>query len=171
MEFGIKILELLVVGGCVVTIAGIISLILNRKQIDDKVGKISFRESMDLLELPVVTFVNNGKKLNFLLDTGASYSSINERDLNGLSYNYTGETGFGFGVEGVLQEDRGYIRMGVKYRNKDYEEEFQVVNLNSAFDIIKQEYGVNLHGILGNSFFQKYRYVLDFDKLIAYSCV
>ena len=37
--------------------------------------------------------------------------------------------------------------------------------------MIKLEYGINLHGILGSTFFQKYRYVLNFDELVAYSMV
>ena len=40
-------------------------------------SKISFKESMDLTELPVATFNCNRKKLNFLLDTGSNLSYIN----------------------------------------------------------------------------------------------
>ena len=38
---------------------------------------MSFRESMDLTELPVVTFYQGDKKINFLLDTGSNNSLIN----------------------------------------------------------------------------------------------
>ena len=102
MEFVWKIVAMIVVLACVAIIAGVVNLIMNRRKIDPKVGRISFRESMDLVELPIVTFMNNGKKLNFLLDTGASYSSINEAALEGLSYVETGETGFGMGIEGTV---------------------------------------------------------------------
>ena len=107
----------------------------------------------------------------FLLDTGASYSSINEAALEGITYVETGERGYGMGIEGNVQEDRGYVRMNVDYRSQSYEDDFQVVDLSQAFGMIKQEYGINLHGILGSTFFQKYRYVLDFSELIAYSMV
>ena len=40
--------------------------------------KISFKEALDLTELPVVTFIGKGKKLNFLIDTGANNSILNE---------------------------------------------------------------------------------------------
>lgn len=171
MEFVWEIVAVLVILACVAIIAEVVNLIMNRRKIDPKVGRISFRESMDLVELPIVTFMNNGRKLNFLLDTGASYSSINEAALEGLSYVYTGETGFGIGIEGTIKEDRGYIRMDVGYRSQSYEDDFQVVDLSQAFGMIKQEYGINLHGILGSTFFQKYRYVLNFDELVAYSMV
>lgn len=171
MEFVWKIVAMIVTLACVAIIAGVANLIMNRRKIDPKVGRISFRESMDLVELPIVTFMNNGKKLNFLLDTGASYSSINEAALEGLSYEETGESGFGMGIEGNIKEDRGYVRMNVDYRSASYEDDFQVVDLSQAFGMIKQEYGINLHGILGSTFFQKYRYALNFDELVAYSMV
>lgn len=170
MEFVWKTVAMIVVLACVAIIAGVVNLIMNRRKIDPKVGRISFRESMDLVELPIVTFMNNGRKLNFLLDTGASYSSINEAALEGLSYEETGESGGHFGIEGTIQESK-YVRMNVGYRSQSYEDDFQVVDLSQAFGNIKQEFGINLHGIIGNSFFQKYRYVLDFSELIAYSMV
>ena len=37
-----------------------------------KSSEISFREAMDLAELPVITFYNGDKKINFLLDTGSN---------------------------------------------------------------------------------------------------
>lgn len=171
MEFIWKIVASLVVLAVVVILAWVVNLIMSKRKIDPKVGRISFKESMDLVELPIVTFMNNGKKLNFLLDTGATYSSINEAALEGLSYEKTEESGFGIGIEGNVQENRGYIRMNVDYRSQSYEEDFQVVDLNQAFGVMKQECGINLHGILGNTFFQKYRYVLNFDELVAYSMI
>lgn len=170
MEFVWKTVAMIVVLACVAIIAGVVNLIMNRRKIDPKVGRISFRESMDLVELPIVTFMNNGRKLNFLLDTGASYSSINKAALEGLSYEEAGESGGYFGIEGTIQESR-YVRMNVGYRSQSYEDDFQVVDLSQAFGNIKKEFGINLHGIIGNTFFQKYKYVLNFDELVAYSMV
>ena len=34
---------------------------------------------------------------------------------------------------------------------------------------MKKEYGVTIHGLLGTGFFQKYKYVLDFNEMVAYS--
>lgn len=174
MEFLIKIVAIIVVLVLVAITAGIVNLTMNsrmnRRKIDPKVGRISFRESMDLVELPIITFMNNGKKLNFLLDTGASYSSLNEAALEGLSYISTEESGGHFGIDGTIKQ-AGYVKMSVDYKNQSYEDEFQVVDLSIAFGNIKQDFGVTLHGILGNTFFQKYKYVLDFSELAAYSII
>lgn len=40
--------------------------------------------------------------------------------------------------------------------------------MSGAFAQLKSMYGIQIHGILGTSFFQKYRYVLDFAELTAY---
>ena len=42
---------------------------------------ISFKEAMDLVELPIITFYNCNTKLNFLLDTGSNNSHINKKML------------------------------------------------------------------------------------------
>ena len=65
--------------------------------------------------------------------------------------------------------DVSYIKASLEYKEEGYEEEFQVVDMSAAFGQIKAESGVNLSGIIGSLFFKKYRYILDFESLIAYS--
>lgn len=136
----------------------------NRKKND---SKISFRESMDLTELPVVTFYNGDKKLNFLLDTGSNVSHINSSVIHLLDHTKTDQKTDTIGMEGN-KVSNDICKMTVYYRNQRFEEDFIISDLNDAFDIIKQEDGVQIHGILGSKFFEKYRYVLDFSELIAY---
>lgn len=164
MEFILKIIFVLVLVGVAAYIAHIVDLSRN------KIKQMSFRETMDLCDLPIVTFTNNGKKLNFLLDTGSSRSVINSKELEALTYNNLDKAGDVYGVDGKRQ-DVFFIEMAINYKDKDYSEEFQVINMNAAFNNLKTDYGVNLHGILSSTFFQKYKYVLDFDELVAYSRV
>ena len=46
--------------------------------------KISFKEGLDLTELPIVTFKQGDKKLHFLLDTGSNISYINSEVIKDL---------------------------------------------------------------------------------------
>ena len=46
---------------------------------------------------------------------------------------------------------------------------FPVKDLGDSMDMVKQEYGVRIHGVLGAKFLDKYSYVLDFANLIAYT--
>lgn len=130
--------------------------------------KMSFKESMNLTELPVITFYNKSTKLNFLLDTGSNECVINSKIIDSLNYTKLDKKGSVFGMEGN-SIDIDYISIDFTYNNKSYSSSFQVVDMQDAFDRVKQESGVTIHGILGNLFFEKYKYVLDFKELAAYT--
>lgn len=166
MEFILKIMFVLLLAGIAVIAAHFVDLARKKTSYDS----MSFRETMDLCELPIVTFMNNGKKLNFLLDTGASKSVIHSGALDGLTYRSLNKSGDLYGIDGKRQ-DASFISMSIRYRSKDYSEEFQSVDMSIPFSNLKSDFGVNLHGILSSTFFQKYRYVLNFDELVAYSMV
>ena len=130
--------------------------------------KMSFKESMNLTELPVITFYNESTKLNFLLDTGSNECVINSKIIDSLNYTKLDKKGSVFGIEGN-SIDINYISIDFTYNNKSYSSSFQVVDMQDAFDRVKQESGVTIHGILGNLFFEKYKYILDFKELAAYT--
>ena len=129
---------------------------------------MSFREAMDLVELPVVTFYNKDAKLNFLLDTGSDLSYINKSILPSLKYKEVNESRSIISVGGNSQT-LGCCDMTVTYRNQKFIDRFYISNLDEAFGAIKAETGVQIHGILGSKFFTKYKYILDFETLVAYS--
>lgn len=156
----------------VVLIIVLLSIMLNELDIKlrnnrNKVN-ISFKESMDLTELPIITFYNNNTKLNFILDTGANTSAIDSKCLTNINYKPTNSTVDVIGIEGTPQRVE-LIDVSLKYKDREYKDTFQVVDLSKPFSKIKKDTGVNLSGILGNKFFTKYKYILDFDNLIAYS--
>ncbi len=150
----------------VLVISFIANTIDNVKKKND--SKISFKEAMDLVELPVVTFMNGDKKLNFLLDTGSNVSYINNSVLPLLAHEKTGKEMNTMGIDGNKVNNQ-FCKMSVTYKNQVFEDEFSIADLEEAFSVIKQESGVQIHGILGSKFFERYKYVLDFKKLIAYT--
>ena len=154
---------------CVVILVLVIVFITNT--IDDirkrNNSRISFKEAMDLVELPVVTFYNGDTKLNFLLDTGSNVSYINSSIIPLLVHEKTDKEMNTIGIEGNKVSNQ-FCKMSVTYKNQVFEEEFSIADLNEAFNVIKQESGVQIHGILGSKFFERYKYVLDFKELIAY---
>ena len=156
-------------------IVGVVILVLViafiAKTIDDirkrNNSKISFKEAMDLVELPVVTFYNGDTKLNFLLDTGSNVSYINSSIIPLLVHEKTDKEMNTIGIEGNKVSNQ-FCKMSVTYKNQVFEEEFSIADLDEAFSVVKQESGVQIHGILGSKFFDKYKYFLDFKELIAY---
>lgn len=135
---------------------------------ENKFETISFRESFDLTEMPIVSFQNNGKTLNFLLDTGSTISHIDKSVIDSLEFIKLKKKAIVTGLEGITAQNKS-VRMNIEYKGKPYGETFSVSDLSGPFNQIKKESGVNLHGILGTSFFNTYKYVVDFKEFIAYS--
>lgn len=135
--------------------------------IKKKNSEISFREAMNLVELPVITFYNGDRKINFLLDTGSNISYLNKSIVSSLVVESTGEESNIIGIEGNKVNCK-ICKMIIRRKNQEFEEEFSIADLDKAFRIVKEESGVQIHGILGSRFFEKYKYVLDFKDYIAY---
>ena len=155
---------------CIVTILTMIiySIIIVKKNKKQKF-RISFKEALDLTSLPIITFVSGKTKLNFLLDTGSNSSHIDSKVLHdsNIEYQTINIKHTVIGIEGKEQETTPCI-LTVKYKETIFTSEFCITDLSGAFNAIKAEYGVQIHGIIGNEFFQKYKYVIDFQELMCY---
>ena len=145
----------------------LMSVVMIYKVIHKNKTKISFKESMDLTEMPVITFINNNKKLNFLLDTGSNDSYINSSILKDLDFTPLSKSSVMVMANGA-KANTEKCRMKIFYKNSSFETDFNIFDMDVAFAAIKTESGVQIHGILGSLFFQKYKYVLDFGSLVAY---
>ena len=161
------VLKIIVILLAVIFVAVVVNSIEDYRR-QKKKEVMSFREAVDLTELPIVTFYNNDKKLNFLLDTGSDLSYINKSILPSLEYKEINESRNIISVGGNTQS-LGCCDMTVTYKNKKFIDRFYISDLDEAFGAIKAETGVQIHGILGSKFFAKYKYILDFESLIAYS--
>lgn len=149
-----------------ILIISVIVLIASKKYKNKEF--ISFRESLALAELPVITFYQGQTKINLILDTGANKSIINKKCIKNLKYEKTERVACITGISGGI-EDNPIINMPFCYKDVEYNDFFQVTDISNTINTIKQTTGVTIHGILGNDFMQKYKYVLDFDKMVAYS--
>ena len=143
------------------------------KKIINKVFNIhpnamSFQNSMDLAELPVVTFRQGDKKINFLLDTGSNNCVIDSNALKDIKHAMLDCKTNLYGLEGNAQ-NTGICIIKVTYKDKEYECPYVIQDMSAAFAAIKKETGVTINGMLGSRFFNEFKYVLDFDELIAYS--
>lgn len=131
--------------------------------------KISFKESLDLTELPVVTFIGKGKKLNFLIDTGANNSILNESVSNKLKLEYEEIEGVETNTAGGNINLNKIVNLVITFDDKrEYNECFLISDMDEVFSNIKAETGVLIHGILGSNFFAKYKYIIDYDSLALY---
>lgn len=127
---------------------------------------MEFKTAMDLTGLPIITFYQGKTKYNFLLDTGSNISYVNSK--SDIQVVKTGKQDVFMGASG---EDIPCEWATIKLYKDDteYDCAVTVADLDAAFTELKNCYGVSLSGILGNDFFIKYRYCLDFKELVAYS--
>lgn len=136
-----------------------------KKEIDNA---ISFKQGFDLTELPVVTLYCGDRKLNFLLDTGSNNCIIDSNALKDIQYENIDDESELFGIDGNIVRTK-MCRIKLTYKNTDYEFDYIINDMSQCFGNIKKDTGVTLHGLIGSSFFNKFKYVLDFEELIAYS--
>lgn len=131
--------------------------------------RISFKEAIDLVELPVVTFISKGRKLNFLLDTGANNSILNESVAADMNLEVEKFDGVETNTAGGSICLNTIVNLDIQYDDKRiYNENFLISNMDEAFNSVKTETGVMIHGILGSNFFTKNKYIIDFDSLALY---
>lgn len=144
-----------------------------KKIINKILGKstdtMSFMESMNLVDLPIVTFFQGSNRFNFLLDTGSNSCVIDKRVLSKLKYKLMKENSSTLmGMDGI-RHDVDTCEITLFYKDKEYTYDYIIQDMTGPFEDIKQASGVIIHGVLGSKFFNKFKYVLDFKELIAYS--
>lgn len=134
-----------------------------------KITPIPFKESVDLINLPVVTFTNNNTKLHFLLDTGSDDSYINSNILDKLEITQKYAVCRNITTASGNAESNLAIAMNISYMDKTFHNIFIVSDFEEAFNRAVGSSGIVIHGILGSKFFARYKYILDYVKLAAYS--
>lgn len=157
----------MVIGIVLIITALIIISIAIRRHIVKGHSTVSFQEAMDLVELPIITVQNNNTKINLLLDTGSNSSYISPNILKDLNYDEIELSNTTIGFGGGATHTRG-CNMKIKYKKLIFEDIFIIMQSDDVFAAIKQECGVQVHGILGSKFFDRYSYVIDFKDLVAY---
>lgn len=160
------ILEAVIIILGVIVVAFIISHFENK--LTKERAKISLKESMDLAQIPIVTFQEGTNKLNFLLDSGSSESHISKEASKMLigtpiDTDYSFVTSIGEGTTCKM------VEAVLGYKTKEFKIDLFInEGLDASFAEIKNNCGIQLHGILGSDFLKKYKYVLDFAELVAY---
>ena len=157
------IVQIIIIIGIVLAAIGLYKLGTEYQQ--RKIIRMSFKESLDLVGLPIITFKQGNIKLNFIVDTGAASSAINKDILEHLEYtSLKTKTTTAYGVDGIghIVESVGIV---LEYKENSYADVFRVLDLTPAFDNIKNACGVTVHGLLSSSFLERYKYIIDFKEL------
>lgn len=119
--------------------------------------------------LPIATFTQNEKELNFLVDTGSEYNSIDKNILEKIKHKKIKDNSVTrlIGVGGT--QDVSACEIPFQFEGKDFEAKFLVTDFEKAFNQLKKLHGIQLHGLIGAKFLVENNIVLDFKNLIAHN--
>jgi hypothetical protein len=103
-----------------------------------------------------------------MLDTGSNRNIIDQRMYDYLKgrLNLTETSSEVFTLNGTVTGLT--IEVPFTFEDKDYHEPFLCTENTDVFDKIHDESGIQIHGILGNNFFLKHGWILDFEKIEVY---
>lgn len=135
---------------------------------DSKDLKISFKQALELTDLPIITLYQGSTKYNMLVDTGSNASYIEKTLVHKLEHTKS-EVSKTIISSTSIEEDISTIDAEFTYKDHTLEVSLAVFDLKEAFSRIKKESGVQLHGILGTDVCTKYRYIIDFKDCLIYT--
>ena len=131
---------------------------------------VSFKQGFISPNVPIATFYQGEKRLNFLLDTGSDKNVVNAKILNEIEHMPIETNGTKNTLTGVGgQQEVKIHNISFSCDGKKYTANFLAADLTEAFGLIENEHSIVLHGIIGSTFLREHKIVLDFTKLTAYS--
>lgn len=124
----------------------------------------SFKEKYEILHIPVLSFMTlDGKELNFIIDTGANTSFINKSAISFIDYKDCGPSLPSYGMDGIAHECKRIVfYFGDIYGNA-FDEVFKTCEMPGLLNT-KEDYGFEVHGILGCSFLKRAKALIDYGK-------
>ena len=125
---------------------------------------ISLQVSIFKVGLPLLIVKAQAKNLCFLLDTGSNINVLDKRVAEFFRLPAGSTQHRQFGMDGTLQIT-DVVKLTFSLEEREYKADFSVMDLSSAFGKVEEESGIQIHGLLGCSFMEQQKWVLDFEKL------
>lgn len=119
------------------------------------------------VNLPLIFLKAQAKHLCFLLDTGSNINVLDKRVAEFFRISESPIRQKQFGIDGTLKTS-AVVEMAFSLEEREYKANFSVMDLSSAFGKVEEESGIQIHGLLGCSFMEQQKWVLDFEKLCLF---
>lgn len=141
---------------------------MNRKNHNKSLLSFSFAKGFTSPNLPIATFYQDDKELNFIIDTGSDDNVINKGALQTIKHEKVEHNGTLAGVGGVFEVEA--CNISFQHDGENFTAKFIISDhLQQAFDDIRKAHGIPLHGMLGSKFLMQNNIVLDFNNMVAYN--
>lgn len=125
---------------------------------------VSLNSILSKLGLPLLIVKAQAKNLCFLLDTGSNINVLDKKVAEFFQLSSGTVQRQQFGIDGTLQIT-DVVEMTFSLEEREYKAAFSVMDLSSAFGKVEEESGIQIHGLLGCSFMEQQKWVLDFENL------
>lgn len=120
------------------------------------------------LGLPLLIVKAQAKNLCFLLDTGSNINVLDRRVAEFFQLSGGIAKQRQFGIDGELRMT-DVVELVFFLEVQEYKANFSVMDLSSAFGKVEEESGIQVHGLLGCSFMEQQKWILDFEKLCLHT--
>lgn len=127
-------------------------------------NKILLQKSLTQVGLPLILVKAQAQYLCFLLDTGSNINVLDKRVAEFFQLSGGTVQQQQFGIDGTLQIT-DVVKLTFSLEEREYKANFSVMDLSSAFGKVEEESGIQIHGLLGCSFMEQQKWVLDFENL------
>jgi len=117
--------------------------------------------------IPLIQVHQGDKEFYFVIDTGATNSSINQSDLDNFEHLKLNTQGSVYGMEGNIV-DVSFVRAAFNIDSEEFIDEFQVVDLSKCFDLSHSNCGFHITGILSSEFLKRYSLSVDVCNNVLY---
>lgn len=114
--------------------------------------------------LPLLIVKAQAKHLCFLLDTGSNINVLDKRVAEFFQLSGGTAQQQQFGIDGTLRIT-DVVELTFSLEEREYKADFSVMDLSSAFGKVEDETGIQIHGLLGCSFMEQQKWILDFENL------
>ena len=118
--------------------------------------------------LPLLIVKAQAKNLCFLLDTGSNINVLDRRVAEFFQLSGGTAKQRQFGIDGELRTT-DIVELAFSLEEQEYKANFSVMDLSSAFGKVEEESGIQIHGLLGCSFMEQQKWILDFERLCLYT--
>ncbi len=120
--------------------------------------------------MPIIEVLIDKKKCKFLLDSGANINVLDKNIFEKIDNNKIMKTpSEGFTTaSGGLESKVFRAEIKFKLEQQIFNEIFEIIDMSAPFGTIKDKDNIELHGILGTGFFQKYQWTIDFENLVVW---
>ena len=121
--------------------------------------------------LPLIVIQIAECNLCFIVDTGANLSFIDSKVVDFIkdSILLSDKEIIVSGIDGNQIESNKEAKVTFKVNDYTFTHTFISKPLIESLKTVELESGIQIHGIIGNDFLIKYKWVIDFEKLEVYS--